>query len=105
MSFQDAKQFIIDFYANPLIRMKIFKVQKKNLSHDEQVSQIMLIAKQAGYNFSLLDLIKAIKFKCKIQQLNDPELANIFGGANINYSHFNHANKKLKTIEQLIMLF
>lgn len=104
MSFQSAKQFIIDFYANPILRMKIFKIQIKKLNHAEQISQILMLAKTNGYDFSLFDLIKAARFKQKIQKLNKEELTNIFGGTCLNYEKFNKKNKKLKSIEQMLLI-
>ena len=104
MSFQSAKQFILDFYANPTLRMKIFKIQTKKLSHAEQISQILMLAKNSGYDFSLFDLIKAARFKQKIQKLHKNELEHVFGGACLNYEKFNKANKKLKSIEQMLLL-
>ena len=104
MSFQSAKQFIVDFYANPILRMKIFKIQTKTLNHAEQISQILLLAKNLDYKFSLFELIKAARFKQKVQKLHENELEHVFGGTCLNYKKFNEANKNLKSIEQLLLL-
>lgn len=104
MSFQSAKQFIVDFYANPTLRMKVFKIQVKKLTHSEQISQILMLAKSNGYNFSLFELIKAARFKQKIQNLHQDELEHIFGGTCLNYEKFNKINKKLKPIEQMLLI-
>ena len=104
MSFQSAKQFMVDFYANPVLRMKISKIQNKKLNRAEQISQILLAAKNAGYSFSLFELIKVARFKQKIQTLHKNELENVFGGACLNYDKFNNANKKLKSIEQMLSI-
>ena len=102
MSFQSAKQFIIDFYANPIIRTKIFKIQNKKINQSEQISQILTYAKSKGYDFSLFDLIKAVKFKKKLQKLHKNELTHIFGGTCLNYEIFSNLNKKGKSIEQML---
>jgi hypothetical protein len=102
MSFQSAKQFIIDFYANPVIRIKVSKIQNKNISKIEQLNQLLQYAKYKGYSFSLFDLIKAVKFKKKLEKLNTNELVNVFGGSCLNYDIFNRSNKNLQPIENMI---
>lgn len=104
MSFQSARQFIVDFYTNPILRMKIYKIQNKKINHAEQISKILMLAKNNGYKFSLFELIKAVRFKQKVQTLHKNELAHIFGGACLNYDEFNKANRKLKSIEQMLSI-
>ncbi len=104
MSIGSAKQFIVDFYANPLIRIKISKIQNKKISLVDKLNEILKFAKAKNYNFSLFDLIKAAKFKNKVQKLNLNDLANIFGGACLNYDIFYKANSKIKPLEEMLPL-
>lgn len=105
MSFQSAKQFIIDFYANPIIRMQIYKIQQKKLNREEQISKILSFAKNNGYDFSVFDLIKAARFKQQIQKLQKNELNRVFGGNCLNYDKLNKLHKKGQTIEQMLTIF
>ncbi len=105
MSFQSAKQFIIDFYANPIIRMQVYKIQQKKLNREEQISKILSFAKNNGYNFSVFDLIKAARFKQQVQKLHKNELTQVFGGNCLNYNNFNKLHKKGQTIEQMLAMF
>lgn len=100
MSISTAKKFVLNFYCNPILRIKIAKTITKDLDKKNKLDFIILTAKKLGYNFTKKELQLANKIN--YYKLNENDLQSVRGGININENLLNEANLKLKNFLDII---
>lgn len=96
MSLEHARKFVVDFDADPKIRIRMAEIKKEmqenNSENCSKMDLIFAIAKERGYEFTADELKEANN--CMFGEISDDELLNVAGGLDINYdalskvSHF-----------------
>ena len=86
MSLKDARKFVVDFYSDPTLRLKMVQTKlnkgKSNLSNYGKLSLIKIAARERDYNFTMDELKEANN--CTFGEIEDLELSNVAGGLATN---------------------
>ena len=87
MSLEHARKFVVDFDADPKLRIRMAEIKKEmqeNNSDDcSKMDLIFSIAKERGYDFTI-DELKEVN-NCMCGEISDDELLNVAGGLDLNY--------------------
>lgn len=87
MSLEHARKFVVDFDADPKLRIRIAEIKKEmqenNSENFSNMDLIFSIAKERGYNFTVDELKEANN--CMFGEISDDELSNVAGGLDVNY--------------------
>lgn len=87
MSLDHARKFVVDFDADPKLRIRITKKKKEmernNIENYDEIDLLFSIAKERGYDFTLDELKEADRNM--VGEISDDELLNVAGGLDLNY--------------------
>lgn len=87
MSLDHARKFVVDFDADPKLRIRIAEKKKEmkenNIDDYDEMDLLFSIAKERGYDFTIDELKEANS--CMVGEVSDDELSNVAGG--LDYNH------------------
>ncbi len=87
MSLEHARKFVVDFDADPKLRIRIAEKKKEmkenNAGNYDEMELLFSIAKERGYDFTVDELKEANG--SMVGEISDDELSNVAGGLELNY--------------------
>lgn len=87
MSLDHARKFVVDFDADPKIRIRIAEKKKEmkenNIDNYDEMDLLLSIAKERGYDFTIEELKEANRKM--VGEISDDELLNVAGGLDLNH--------------------
>ena len=87
MSLEHARKFVVDFDADPKLRIRIAEKKKEmkenNVGNYDEMELLFSIAKERGYDFTIDELKEANG--SMVGEISDDELSNVAGGLELNY--------------------
>lgn len=87
MSLEHARKFVVDFDADPKLRIRMAEIKKEmqenNSENCSKMNLIFAVAKERGYEFTVDELKEANN--CMLGEISDDELLNVAGGLDVNY--------------------
>ena len=87
MSLEHSRKFVVDFDADPKLRIRIAEkkqeMERNNIENYDEMDLLFSIAKERGYDFTIDELKEANRNM--VGEISDDELLNVAGGIDLNY--------------------
>ena len=101
MSLEHARKFVVDFDADPKLRIRIAKKKKEmkennvgnyNAENYDEMDLLFSIARERGYDFTIDELKEANG--SMVGEISDDELSNVAGGVDLNYADLSNTSNR-----------
>ena len=96
MSLEHARKFVVDFDADPKLRIRIAEKKKEmkenNAGNYDEMDLLFSIARERGYDFTIDELKEANGNM--MGEISDDELSNVAGGLDLNYADLSRMSNK-----------